>query len=246
MSQAAVHVPSKPLAPAEFPLTMAPSDRPDPAFPANDRAQADLGDHLVVSPYATVPHLLDLTKLEESPRLLAKALTVLQSVRQDYATAPYHLSFNWDAVIDELKSLVALSQYQWRRQQFYIVVFRSQVPPTTDRIHLDRLDQKSHAEATTSGGLLKYWFGLPDANGKNLATCTYSALYPTARSKSPQLTLQPGIWRNHADARAASLGPGHKEAIRASVKMYTELKLERIRFDIGDDANTWSITPWEE
>ena len=219
-------------------------DRPDPAVPANNQ-QADIGDHLVVSPYATTPHLLDLRELEESPRLLAKALTVLQSVREDYATAPYHLSFNWDAVTKQLKSLLEISKYLWTRQQFYIVVFRSQVPPTTDRIHLGRLDQRSHAEAIKSGGLLKYWFGLPDANGRNLATCIKFAIFSTARDFG-KLICGLGIWRNHADARSASVGPGHKEAIRASVKMYAELKLERIRFEIADGADGWSITPWDE
>lgn len=53
-----------------------------------------------------------------------------------------------------------------------IVVFRSQVPPTTSRHALGELDQRSHAEAMKSGGLLKYWFGMPDADGRNLATCT--------------------------------------------------------------------------
>lgn len=181
MSQVAVHSPSKSFAIAEYPLERAHLDSPDPALPANDRQQADLGDHLVVSPYSSIPHLLDLRELEESPRLLAKALAVLQSVREDYATAPYHLSFNWDAVTEQLKSLLEISKYQWKRQHFYIVIFRSQIPPTTDRIHLGRLDQKSHAEATKSGGLLKYWFGLPDANGRNLATCTDSAIFSTVK-----------------------------------------------------------------
>ncbi|KAM0803915.1 hypothetical protein BDR22DRAFT_784299, partial [Usnea florida] len=179
--------------------------------------------HLVVSPYTSFPHLLDLRPLEEPQRLLAKALTILQSIRPDYALAPYDQSFNWDAVTHRLKSLLELSTHQWQRQHFYIVVFRSQIPPTTDRTHLGMLDQRSHIEATKSGGLLKYWFGLPDENGRNLATC---------------------IWRDFADARLASLGPGHKEAMRATIDMYTEWKLERFRFEIGDGAREWSITAW--
>ncbi|KAF6236801.1 hypothetical protein HO173_005092 [Letharia columbiana] len=225
MLQVALHSPSEPWAIGNDSLPRAHSDRQDPALPTDDRQQPDLGSHLVVSPYTTLQHLLDLRTLEESQRLLARALTVLQSVRGDYATAPYHQSFNWEAVMDRLKSLLELSQYQWKRQHFYIVVFRSQVPPTTDRTHLGALDQKSHMEATKSGGLLKYWFGLPDENGRNLATC---------------------IWRNFADARPASVGPGHKEAMRATVNMYTEWKLERLRFEIGDGAGAWSITPWED
>lgn len=176
MSKIAVHSPRTPFANGEcFPSETHP-DRPDPALPANDRQQADLGSHLVVSPYSSLPHLLDLRRLEESQRLIAKALTVLESARDDYATAPYDQSFNWDGVIGWLKSLLELSEYRWKRQHFYIVVFRSQVPPTTNRTHLGALDQNSHAEATKSGGLLKYWFGVPDENGRNLATCTASPL----------------------------------------------------------------------
>ena len=168
--------PLMPLAVAKYPIPEILSDREGPALPTNHHPEADLGSHLVVSPYTALPHLLDLRPLEGSQRLLAKALTILESVRQDYATAPYPDSFNWDAVVDYLKSLLELSAHQWKRQHFYIVVFRSQVPPTTDRVELGELDQKSHVEATKSGGLLKYWFGLPDENGRNLATCTYPAI----------------------------------------------------------------------
>lgn len=171
MLEVAVYSPSKPLAIGKHPFPESPSDLQDPALLANDLHQADLGSHLIVSPYTTLPHLLNLRRLEESPRLLAQALTILQSIREDYATAPYHQTFNWDAVIDRLKSFLELSKYQWKRQHFYIVVFRSQVPPTTDRTHLYGLDEKSHVEATKSGGLLKYWFGVPDKDGRNLATC---------------------------------------------------------------------------
>ena len=59
-------------------------------------------------------------------------------------------------------------------------------------------------------------------------------------------TDPPGIWRNIADARSASVGPGHKEAMRATINMYTEWKLERLKFEIGDGAASWSITPWED
>ena len=175
MLQAEILPSSNPFSVEEYPRADSHPHLQDPAFPADDRQQAALGSHLVVSPYTTLPHLLDLRPLEESQRLLAKALTALQSVREDYATAPYHQSFNWDGVIERLKSLLELSGHQWTHQHFYIVVFRSQIPPTTDRTHLGELDQRSHAEATESGGLLKYWFGLPDKNGRTLATCTYPA-----------------------------------------------------------------------
>ena len=203
MSQVTVHPPSEPPATSDFSLQTTYEDYKDPALPTSDNCQQpDLGSHLVVSPYTTFPHLLDLTSLEESQRLLANSLTVLQSIRQDYATAPYHQSFNWDAVIARLRSLRDLSDYQWQRQHFYIVVFRSQVPPTTDRTHLGELDQRSHAEATESGGLLKYWFGLPDENGRNLATCTSALLAPFQSQEPHHLTFLP---RHMAQHRRRSL-----------------------------------------
>lgn len=145
-----------------------------PASP-DDHRQADTGDFLVVSPYTSLSHLLDLRSLEISQQLLAKALTILEPVREDYATAPYIDSFNWASVFARLKSLIRQNDHTWRQQYYYVVIFRSQIPPTTNRVELGELDQRSHAEATKSGGLLKYWFGMPDANGRNLATCTKNA-----------------------------------------------------------------------
>ena len=183
--QAVAHPSAEMFSDGKYSLTSVYQDLPNPAIVANHPQNPDLSHHLVVSPYTTLPHLLDLRTLEEPQRLLAKSLTVLQSTRKDYATAPYHQSFNWDAVIDQLESLLDSSSYQWNRQHFYIVVFRSQIPPTTDRTHLIELDQRSHAEATKSGGLLKYWFGLPDENGRNLATCTFSFTTSNQRSREP-------------------------------------------------------------
>ncbi|KAL8933253.1 MAG: hypothetical protein Q9211_005882 [Gyalolechia sp. 1 TL-2023] len=126
---------------------------------------------LVVSPYTSRPHLLDLATLTRSQILLAKALTILVPVTHAYATLPYINSFNWDAVMTYLAAAIKSETLDWKEQVFYIVVFRSQVPPTTDRSHLAELDKAAHVEAMRSGGLLKYWFGTPDADGRNLATC---------------------------------------------------------------------------
>ena len=127
---------------------------------------------LVASPYTAPLHLLDLRTISKPNQLLAKALTSFKQTRHDYATAPYADSFNWAHVIEVLRTLVDEEcAYSWEQQSFYIIVFRSQLPPTTDRTHLANLDRLSHAEATESGGLLKYWFGMPDVHGRNLATC---------------------------------------------------------------------------
>ncbi|KAL9604485.1 MAG: hypothetical protein Q9219_000450 [cf. Caloplaca sp. 3 TL-2023] len=186
-------------------------------------------DHLLVaSPYTSPPHLLDLTTLTHSQILLAKALTILTPVKFTYATSPYIDSFNWDAVFTSLAAAVKSDKSdtsKWEEQFFYIVVFRSQIPPSTDRSHLAALDKAAHVEAMKSGGLLKYWFGTPDADGRNLATC---------------------IWRRREDAAPGSSGEGHKAAMRATIKMYSEWHIDRLKLVIKKNAEQWDIVPWTD
>lgn len=114
-------------------------------------------NYLVVSPYTEQEHLLDLRTLDEENGLLAQALVHFQSLRPDYATAPYTETFNWTEVIGELKKLAhEQDRHQWKETSFYIVVFRSRIPPTTVYAELGVLDKAAHAEATASGGFLKY------------------------------------------------------------------------------------------
>ena len=131
----------------------------------------DSQEWLTVSPYIERPHLLNLSTAERAQGLLARALTLMTPIREDYATAAYSESFNWSEVILALRALVHATNVHWEARSFFIIVFRSQVKPQTDRSHLGDLDQRSHAEAMSSGGLLKYWFGVPDDNYRNLATC---------------------------------------------------------------------------
>lgn len=146
-------------------------------------AQAIFEDRLLVaSPYTSRPHLLDLTTLTRAQILLAKALTILSPTTPAYATSPYIDAFNWDVVFTYLAAAVKSEAFHWQDQYFYIVVFRSQVPPSTDRSHLGELDKAAHIEAVKSGGLLKYWFGTPDVDGRNVATCTCRSLSPSLKS----------------------------------------------------------------
>ncbi len=112
-------------------------------------------EFLIISPYIETPHLLDLSTVEPQAQLLATALTGLKSVREDYATAPYEEIFNWSEVMTRLRQLCTTKEQTWIEQNFYIVVFRSQIPPTTDYSHLGVLDRAAHAEAMKSGGFLK-------------------------------------------------------------------------------------------
>jgi len=110
---------------------------------------------LKVSPYDEVPHLLDLRTVDIPNQLLAKALVGMESLREDYATAPYIETFNWSQVLQNVRDLAAASLFSWKESSFYIVVFRSRIPPTTVYADLGVLDKAAHAEATASGGFLK-------------------------------------------------------------------------------------------
>ena len=163
------------LSPQSHIRSLTPCEPPARLVPTTDIDSHEIAvqdNLLIASPYTTPLHLLDLRTISKPNQLLAKALTSFEQVRHDYATAPYAESFNWAHVIEVLRALVDKEcAYSWEQQSFYIIVFRSRLPPATDRTHLANLDRLSHAGATQSGGLLKYWFGVPDVNGRNLATC---------------------------------------------------------------------------
>jgi len=124
--------------------------------PTEQDTHHDRKSHLlIVSPYDEEPHLLDLRTLDSANQLLAKALLRFKCLRDDYATAPYVDTFNWPEIIDSVQKLAAASEYKWIETSFYIVVFRSRIPPTTIYSDLGVLDKAAHAEATESGGFLK-------------------------------------------------------------------------------------------
>lgn len=115
----------------------------------------DQNRHLIQSPYTERAHQLDLDTLSYENQVLAKALTVMTNTREDYATAPYNESFNWQEVFVELQRLVRNSDQTFKETSFYIVAFRSQIKPSTDYSHLGELDKAAHKEAIDSGGFLK-------------------------------------------------------------------------------------------
>ncbi|KAG4441195.1 hypothetical protein IFR05_003313 [Cadophora sp. M221] len=178
---------------------------------------------LIVSPYLEEPHLLDLATLDTANQLLAKALVDLKFIRDDHRTAPYVDSFNWPEIIDSVRKLAEAADFKWKKTDFYIVVFRSRIPPTTPYSDLGILDKAAHAEATESGGFLKYIFSSPDKDGRNLATC---------------------VWRSKQDASIGSVGPHHRRAAQATRSMYTEWAIERLSLVVDDDVKSWEIVDW--
>ncbi|KAK6227661.1 hypothetical protein QIS74_01216 [Colletotrichum tabaci] len=178
---------------------------------------------LVHSPYTDPEHLLDLETLDDENALLARALSRLECLREDYATADYVESFNWGDVMVELKKLVQSTGKTFKETSFYIVAFRSTIPPSTVYEDLGVLDKAAHAEANQVGGFLKYWFGSPDSEGRNLATC---------------------LWRSRPDAVKAGHGPAHRKASRATASMYSFWRIDRHRLVIRDGAESWEIIDW--
>ncbi|KAI0914979.1 hypothetical protein F4823DRAFT_4001 [Ustulina deusta] len=180
-------------------------------------------DLFVMSPYTEREHLLDLKRLDTENAILAQALGHLKCLRPDYATAPYLDTFNWEEVIEQVKLLARQKEHNWKGSSFFVVAFRSQIPPTTVYEDLGTLDKAAHAEATASGGFLKYWFGNPDKDGKNLATC---------------------VWRSQEDARKGGIGPAHRRAATAARDLYSHWKIDRHRLIIRDNVESWEITDW--
>jgi translation initiation factor 3 subunit H len=116
---------------------------------------SSLDRHLVASPYVEREHLLDLDTLDAENAYLSKALSLMECTRGDYATAPYLESFNWNEIMGELHRIVREDGHKWKETSFFVVVFRSQIPPTTVYADLGVLDKAAHAEGMASGGFLK-------------------------------------------------------------------------------------------
>ncbi|KAI0009700.1 hypothetical protein F4779DRAFT_357684 [Xylariaceae sp. FL0662B] len=178
---------------------------------------------LVISPYTEQEHLLDLRTLDAEHALLAQALVHMRCLRPDYATAPYLEIFNWEEIIEHLRQLVRQQGHTWKETSFFVVVFRSRIPPTTVYEELGTLDKAAQAEATASGGFLKYWFGEPDKDGYNLATC---------------------LWRSQEDAKKAGFGPAHRRAAASARSLYSHWKIDRHRLIIRDEVQSWEIIDW--
>ncbi|KAJ6444849.1 eukaryotic translation initiation factor 3 subunit-like protein [Purpureocillium lavendulum] len=180
---------------------------------------------IVQSPYSDPDHLLDLDTLNNENALLAQALERLRATRDDYATASYTESFNWSEVLGELRRLARASGRGFKETSFYIVAFRSQIKPSTEYSHLGELDKAAHAEAVASGGFLKYWFGSPDAELRNLATC---------------------IWRSREDALEGGRGPAHRKAAGSTRALYAYWKIDQHRLIVRDNVDSWEIVPWND
>lgn len=71
----------------------------------------------------------------------------------------------------------------------------------------------------------RYWFGEPDSELANLATC---------------------IWRSREDAKKGGTGPAHRKAAGATRSMYAFWQIDQHRLIIRDNVEDWEIIPWQD
>lgn len=145
-------------------------------------------------PLLTETHLPNIDPVSLS---LHKALHYFRPLSNEYASLPYAGAFNWlalDLPLDE-------------EREWYAVVFRSKRKAGSDSGALYEADRLAHEEAVSNGGLIMYWYGVPDLQtGLNLATC---------------------IWQSRRHALAASSGPHHIRAMKLAAVSYDIYNLER-------------------
>lgn len=108
-------------------------------------------------------------------------------------------------------------------REWYGVVFRSRRNPESSSLDLYAADRAAHAEAVRNGGLVMYWYGVPDASGLNLATC---------------------IWQSRKHAINAISGPKHIEAMKQARGAYETYDLERWIIRKREGESALELEPW--
>ncbi|KAK8864204.1 hypothetical protein IAR55_001450 [Kwoniella newhampshirensis] len=137
-----------------------------------------------------------LPNIDPASLALHQALHHFRPLGSDYASTGYDEAFNWQEL-----SLPKTVQREW-----YCVVFRSRRKPESSSLSLYKADREAHEEAVQNGGLVMYWYGVPDSTGLNLATC---------------------IWQSRRHAINAISGPKHRSAMKQTEGAYETYALER-------------------
>ncbi|PCH43857.1 hypothetical protein WOLCODRAFT_104321 [Wolfiporia cocos MD-104 SS10] len=138
-----------------------------------------------------------LPTIDNASMALHRALYNFRPITPKYAAVPYPEAFNWNEF--ELPDSI---EHEW-----YCVVFRSKRRDGSDSDPLYEADRQAHEEAVSNGGLILYWYGVPDPETRmNLATC---------------------IWHSRAHAVAATNNPRHARAMRLTAASYEHYELKR-------------------
>ena len=185
-----------------------------------------------------------LPKIDQASHDLWKALHHFQPIRADYvakfeppSTTPATVTgcpFAGAAARASKTAEIVRSTFNWDELRlpahtsgvFYGVVFRSQRRQGSESTDLYDADRLAHEEAVRSGGLLMYWYGVPDSvTGANLATC---------------------IWTTQEHARMASKLPLHREAVRHAADAYESFDLSRYAVVKRKGEEGVRIEPWRD
>ncbi|KAH8828457.1 hypothetical protein DL96DRAFT_1179825 [Flagelloscypha sp. PMI_526] len=138
-----------------------------------------------------------LPDIDQASLSLHKALHSFRPLSSGYANQPYPDAFNWSEL-----ELTLEDEREW-----YCVVFRSKRKEGSDGSALYDADAKAHSEAIANGGIILYWYGVPDpTTGLNLASC---------------------IWQSRQHALAANSRPHHIRAAKLAGQSYERYDLER-------------------
>ena len=155
-----------------------------------------------------------LPHIDPASLVLHQALHDFSPIDTRYAMRRYDKAFNWKSL-----SLPVNVEREW-----YCVVFRSRRKPESSSLSLYQADREAHEEAVHNGGLVMYWYGVPDETGLNLATC---------------------IWQSRRHAIKAISGPKHVQAMKQAAGAYEIYELERwiLRKEAG--FTDISLRKWE-
>ena len=197
--------------------------------------------------YKEDSQLVDLDTFHISDQLLILALEQMSERRSDYAQheeVDYKNAFNWDRVLTELGRLAREAKYSWpQSRQYHVIAYYSQLEPgmatsNESRFQLGSLDEAAFREALEIGGLMKYWFGEPDGQHRNLATCEHEARLILIRLLTPA-----GIWRSREEANAVRDKQHHAKAKQQGFNMYRNILIQELELTVeaglGDLKVDW-------
>jgi hypothetical protein len=106
--------------------------------------------------------------------------------------------------------------------EWYLVAFRSVRRPDSDEARLAEYDERAHLEAAASPGFVHYFKGPTCSDRTCMSFC---------------------LWTSRSEARAASGGPRHVEAVSLLGEMYERYTLEFLR--VTGRAGRLSFEPYD-
>ncbi len=137
-----------------------------------------------------------------------------------------------EPISDAYASLPVAEAFDWRPaadalpegREWYLVAFRSVRRPEADEARLCEYDERAHVEAAASPGFVHYFKGPTASDGSCLSFC---------------------LWDSRSDARVASGGPAHREAVTLLHAMYARYTLEFLRVRRRGDAPGLGFEPYD-